>query len=117
MQTQNHNHIAAPVEAPDNSMHEATHDRAVEILAEVVLDELVSNPHRRGEAMLTLEDAEYDAINAAYDYGPQAHWLATQTALRRALRAEAVAEAERRVKALGREDLRDWIEEGKEVTK
>lgn len=113
MRIDNHNHVKGPGDflPPDDSVREAARERAVEILADIVLDEFVADAARRGEAMTVLTDGEYDAINAAYDLGPVAYWHATQTALRRALQSDATAEAARRVDAMEREDEADYCAE------
>jgi len=96
---------------PETSDREEVRERAVEILAEIELDELMKDEASRGEAMTTLTDDEYAAINAAYDEGPMAYWQATKTALRRALKAQARAEAERIVAVMEREDEADRLAE------
>lgn len=99
---------ALPPEPPDR---EEVCERAIELIAEIELDELVKDKARRGEAMTTLTDEEYESINAAYDEGPLAYWQATKTALRRAFKVQAREEAERIVALMEREDEADRLAE------
>lgn len=57
---------------------------------ETLLDDWMCDAYRVGEAMMQLDDAEYDGIAAAAASGDgQALLEAHQTAVRRVMRAEA----------------------------
>lgn len=118
MKTQNHHHIEAPLEAPDTSVRHASYEHVVACLTEVVTDERMVSPAWVSDAQGDFAQPEYDAITAAIIAGDAMKvGMLTIAATRGSLRDLAEKEAESRVKALGREDLRDWIEEGKEVTR
>lgn len=94
---------------PDDSVREAARERAVEILTEEVLDELMGNLRTISEArgfFTTTEDAQIDA--AIRDGDAMKVGQITIAAVRRVVKIAAETEAEHRVDAMEREDEADY---------